>query len=269
MRYAILFSGMTHRRHLNGLEFCYRTLLDRRGFEPHNVFAFSYDGSLRTVDGRTGDPASEPWPGDRTPFRMRFAGPGTPRALQRALAQLEQQLEPADELFIHTSGHGGNHGDGRGPQLVVYPHWQRYQSREFYGDLARLPRHRTLVVMMSQCYSGGFREGVLAASRAENTCFVAAASALTASHAMADDNDWDGFSRHWIAAWGGYDIDGSRITFTPAAGAEEPLLTPVRQAFDYASDPSCKEPLDQPVFATAGSGSPLQPGPDHFAAAAR
>ncbi|HVO44981.1 MAG TPA: C13 family peptidase [Steroidobacteraceae bacterium] len=269
MRYAILFSGMTQRRHLNGLEFCYRTLLDRRGFEPCNVFVFSYDGSLRTADGRTGDPSSEPWPGDGSGFRMKVSGPGTPRALQRVLVRLEQQLEPADEIFIHTSGHGGNHGDGRGPQLVVYPHWQRYQSREFYVDLARLPRHRALVVMMSQCYSGGFGEGVLAASRAESTCFVAAASALTSSHAMADDNHWDGFSRHWIAAWGGYDVDGSPITFAPAACAEAALLAPARQAFDYASAPSCREPLDQPVFATAGSGCPLPPGPGHYAAAAR
>ncbi|HUI59348.1 MAG TPA: C13 family peptidase [Steroidobacteraceae bacterium] len=265
MRHAILFSGMTHRRHLNGLEFCYRTLVDRLGFERRNVSVLTHDGSLCTVDGRDGTPACEPWPGDGSPFRMSVAGPGTHRALQRVLGRLHGQLGPSDRLFIYTSGHGGNHGDGRGPELIVHPHWQRYRVGEFCADLGRLPRHRALVVMMSQCFAGGFQDGVLAASRAETTCFVSAASALSASHALADDDDWDGFARHWIAALGGHDVDGARIVMPD--GEYDGPLGDARRAFDYANHPDYRDPLDRPAFATTGFTYSRPPSPEQHATA--
>jgi len=62
VRYAILFSGMTYTRHLNGLEFCYRTLVDTFAFEHDNIFVLNYDKSLRTVDEQEADPTPARWP---------------------------------------------------------------------------------------------------------------------------------------------------------------------------------------------------------------
>ena len=51
MRHAILFSGMSFKRHVNGLEFCYRTLVDQLGFATDAIHVLNYDGSLRCFGG--------------------------------------------------------------------------------------------------------------------------------------------------------------------------------------------------------------------------
>src|ERR1700674_2658 len=53
-RYAILFSGYGYPQNLNDLEFSYRTLVDRFGFRPQNVYVQHYDGTLATAAGPTG-----------------------------------------------------------------------------------------------------------------------------------------------------------------------------------------------------------------------
>ena len=59
-RYAILFSGMSNKRHLNDMEFLYRTLIDRYHFNKNNIYALNYDATLNTQDG-----VQVTWPGDR------------------------------------------------------------------------------------------------------------------------------------------------------------------------------------------------------------
>src|SRR5215470_11822998 len=99
---------MTFRRRLNGLEFCYRTLVDRLGFDPEAIQVLTYDGSLRTF----GDPQDVElplWPGDATPYRLRPSGEGTRSAFQHAVRTLSAKLTEDDQVFINTTGHGGHH----------------------------------------------------------------------------------------------------------------------------------------------------------------
>jgi hypothetical protein len=249
VRYAILFSGMTSRRHLNGLEFCYRTLVEHFGFEPANIEVLSYDGTLRTVDAPPQERPDALWPGNGTPHRLQVSGTGSREAFVAALGRLKHKLQADDLLFVNTVGHGGNYADGRGPQLVVHPFRDRYPVREFCSDLSELPPHRALLVLMSQCYAGGFRQPIVAASPAKMTFIASASHELGFSHAMSDDGNWDSFQRNWLAGVSGRDVDGSRLAHHPPG--DRNVRVSVRDAFDYANDPRVRHADDTPEFAAS------------------
>jgi len=113
-RYALLFAGFTMGRHLNDLEFCYRTLVNVYAVPPENIIVLSFDGTLSTVayswSGTVPPPAV--WPGDGTPFQIVINGQGTLQGLQDAFAQLATLLAPNDLLFIHTNNHGDTDATG-------------------------------------------------------------------------------------------------------------------------------------------------------------
>jgi hypothetical protein len=246
LRYAILFSGMSLRRHVNGLEFCYRTLLDHLGFANDNIRVLNYDGSLRAF----GDPEGEPpgvWPGDGTPYRIVVNAEGSRAAFRDALGAIGEKLTANDQLFINTTGHGGHHGHGRGPDLITFPYCERFRCRDFCADLATLPPHRSLVVLMSQCFSGGFKQAVVDASRAAST-FVAAATAEHRPSFMSfEDRNWDSFQRNWIAALAGRDVNGAAIEVE--AGRANRGRISVGEAFTYASTCPGRSPYDSPECA--------------------
>jgi len=245
LRYAILFSGMSFRRHVNGLEFCYRTLVDCLGFATESIYVLNYDGSLRAF----GDPegaSSGMWPGDGTAYRMVVNAAGSREAFQQVLGAIGANLTADDQLFINTTGHGGHHGDGRGPDLITYPHCQRYKRSDFCADLATLPPHRALVVLMAQCFSGGFNQAVLEASPAEATFIAAAASETRPSLMALNDMKWDSFQRNWIAGLAGRDVDGTPLPDHP--GPVNGRIS-VGDAFTYANNCPPRSPYDSPEFA--------------------
>jgi len=253
VRYALLFSGMSFRRHVNGLEFCYRTLVDKLGFDPANLRVLNYDGSLRAFADPDGA-SNRAWPGDGTPFRMTVTADGSRHSFRAALRDIGKQLTADDDLFINTTGHGGHHGGVHGPDLLCYPYSECYGRDELCADIAALPPHRSLVVLMAQCFSGGFNQAVVAASPAETT-FIAAASAETGqSFRVLEDDNWDSFQRNWVAALGGQDVNGApleapvaRTGSAPVTGGNAPVT--VRAAFEYALACAGMNPYDSPAFA--------------------
>ena len=170
---------MSFRRHVNGLEFCYRILVDASGLrDREHLRVLNYDGSLRAF-GDQEDGSCGVWPGDGTAHRMHVNAQRQPCSVSdMRCVPVGEKLTPDDQLFINTTGHGGHHGDGRGPDLLTYPHCERYRRGDFCADLATLPPHRSLVVLMAQCFSGGFNQAVIDASRAEST-FIASATSET------------------------------------------------------------------------------------------
>jgi hypothetical protein len=252
LRYAILFSGMSFRRHVNGLEFCYRTLVDRYGFATDNIYVLNYDASLRAF-GDQEDASCGLWPGDGTAHRMVVNAQGSRAAFQHALRAIGEKLTPDDQLFINTTGHGGHHGDGRGPDLLTYPHCERYKRRDFCADLAALPPHRSLVVLMAQCFAGGFNQAVIDASRAESTFIAAATSETRQSFMSFNDSNWDSFQRNWLAALAGRDVDGASIEVIAGRVTGGPIT--VREAFTYASTCPGRNPYDSPEFAASADSA--------------
>ncbi len=245
MRYAILFSGMTQRRNLNGLEFCYRILVERFGFQPDCIYVLNYNGTLQTTD----DPPNEDadhlvWPGDGTPHRIRITGQGSRAAFREVLQTLREKMTEDDLLFINTTGHGGNYGDGRGSYLVTYPRRDRFWATDFCSDLTELPAHRSLVVLMAQCFSADFTQAVVRSSRARRT-YIASASSRS-SYAMAHDPNWDAFERNWLAALAQRDVDGMIIS--QAANTAGQRNVSVAEAFHYAANGPNRHVRDLPIF---------------------
>lgn len=223
-------------RHLNDLEFAYRMLIDRYGFDPKHIYVLNYDGTKNTQDG----PATV-WPGDGTAYRIKVTGQGNRAAFQAAFNDLKGKMKAKDLLFIHTN----NHGDNSGGQsfLCEYPSWGTYWANDFCSDMKVLPKFKSLIVMMEQCNSGGFNAPVLAASPATDTSIASAAIASQSSYASPDLN-WDSFARDWIAAEIGHNPNGSALAHnadTDFDGAIE-----AEEAFNYAL--SVQNPYDSPNY---------------------
>lgn len=233
-RYAVLFAGASNNRHTNDLEFLYRTLRCHYGFRDDHIFALNYDGTINY----NGGPATT-WPGDHTAYQMPVKGKGTKADLDAVLDGLKTRLQPNDLLLIHTNNHGGNDGPGRS-YLVTYS-GPEYYAADFANKLAELPKYDTLMVMMEQCFAGGFNAPILAKSTASKTTVASAAVETRSSIGGAD---FDPFARDWIAAMTGHTPYGTALAFNPDTDGNGKIYA--EEAFWYAD--AVHDPYDTPNF---------------------
>lgn len=243
-RYAILFSGMSNKRHLNDMEFLFRTMVDNYGFKKENIFSLSFDGTLNTQDG-----PQTLWPGDNTPYRINIRHEGTRGALQSVFDELRGRLRPRDELLIHTNNHGGWDNIPGSAFLCTYPSWSQYYCTEFATKLASLPHYSRLIVMMEQCHAGGFNIPILTHSTATATSIASSAMESKNSYASFDGN-WDPFARDWITAQARHTPFGGMPAFNPDADGDGRIQA--EEAFAYAR--FICDPRDSPVFNESSEG---------------
>jgi hypothetical protein len=223
-RYAILFAGMSNKRHVNDVEFLYRTLVDRYAFAKANIQVLSYDGTLNTQDG-----LASVWPGDGTAYRMQITGQGNRAGFEAALDNVKSKIKKDDLLLIHTNNHGGNNGPGKS-FLCTYPSWGAYFAADFGNKLAQLPKYRALIVMMEQCNAGGFNQYVISKSTAAATSIASAAVETKSSYASSDGN-WDIFARDWIAAQAGHLPNGGALASNPDTNGDGKIQA--KEAYNY------------------------------------
>jgi hypothetical protein len=231
-RYAILFSGNSNNRHLNDLEFLYRTLIDVYGFDPANIYTLNYNGTLSYQW------ASNPignWPGDNTPYRLtgHINGAGTQQGMESALTTIAGQIKSGDLLFIHTNDHGAGPGDGVNDYcLCAYSAggWAPYYVNDFVNKLKSLPQFDKLMVMMEQCRSGGFVTPIINNSPAKWTHVCSAVKAL--DYSLGGVN-FDPFAEDWIAGITGHYEAGGALTQTVDANNDGRISA--TEAFNYAN----------------------------------
>jgi hypothetical protein len=234
-RYAILFAGMSGMENLNNHEFCYRMLVDRYGFKPQNIYVLQFDGTLNTRTGPAGA-----WPGDGSPYRIRISGQGTRAALQWAFKDLKAKLRPQDHLFIHTENCAGTDGHA---YFATYPNWGAYYAADFAVDLSGLPHYQSLIVLLAQCYAGGFSSAVLTGTTAANTSVACATSAFR-SATSTPDGQFAKFGMDWLSAQIGHDPYGAPLAFNPDTDGDG--VIEAEEAFNYAL--ANRSMLDQPSF---------------------
>ena len=208
-RYAILYSGMSNKRHLNDMEFLYRTLIDIYHFDPTHIQVLSYDGTLNTQDG-----VQSHWPGDGSAYRIHVNGQGNRAAFEGAIDSLKPKLASTDTVLIHCNNHGDYDGTPGSSYLCTYPSWGQYYNADFSAKIGELPHFRQLIVMLEQCNSGGFNNSIIAKSPAGATSVASAAIESQSSYVTADGN-WDPFARDWIAAQAGHNPFGAALAFNP------------------------------------------------------
>ncbi len=209
-RYAILFSGDSDNRHLNDLEFLYRTLIDIYDFAPANIQVVNHDGTIN-YDGAP-NPIGN-WPGDNTAYRIVVNEPGTRAGFQNAITAIAAQIQPEDLLLIHTNNHGAGPGDGVADFCLCAQDaandWAAYFVNDFISDLGGLPAFEVLMVMMEQCRSGGFINPIINNSPAIWTHVVTAVAA--GDYSLGGAN-FDPFAEDWIAALAGQYPNGGALT---------------------------------------------------------
>lgn len=249
-RYAILFAGMTNKRHLNDMEFLYRTLVDIYAFDPAKIYVLSYDGTLNTQDG-----VQTTWPGDGTAYRIKVTGQGDQAGFEAAINDLKTKLQRLDTVLIHCN----NHGDSDTPDggitwipntafLCTYSNWGKYYHTDFCNKLAELPKFRQLIVMLEQCHSGGFNACIVAQSPADATSVASAATEFNNSYVSADGN-WDPFARDWVAAQAGHDPFGGALSYNPDTNGDGKIEA--SEAYQYAY--TVRDPLDSPNFSQSSA----------------
>jgi hypothetical protein len=226
-RYAILWSGMSNKRHLNDMEFLYRTLIDRYGFASGDIYAMSYDGTLNTQDG-----VQSHWPGDGTSYRINVTGQGTRTDFEAAVDDLKKRIKQNDLLLVHINNHGGWDETPGSAYFFTYPGWGSYYASDFAAKLGQLPKYYRLMAMLEPCHAGGFNAPIIAQSTAGATSVASAALEPYNSYVSADGN-WDPFARDWVAAMAGHDAFGGALAFNPDSNSDGRISA--HEAYDYAN----------------------------------
>lgn len=257
-RFAIFYSGASNCRHVNDMEFLYRTLIDIYGFDAANVIVCNRDGNRSWTSAGAWEPAvTANYPVDGTPFRMPVNHTGNRAGFQAAIADVASRIAPGDSLFIHTNNHGG-WDDGR-KEAFMSGWGGSYYASDFADDLAKLPRFSTLLAVMEPCHSGGFNAPIMSHSPATRTVVQAA---VPWDKSSAGGWPFDPWAEMWISAMAGVRGDASAL----AVSADDNLNSRISaaEAYDYAlgiDDPVMSESavgVSQNVYLSASTIKPIK-----------
>lgn len=226
--HAILYAGASMNRHVNDIEFLYRTLVNVYRIPAAQITVLSYDGTLAYNDanwqrftGKIGN-----WPGDDTPYQMTIDGAGTRAELLAAIAAVGERLGPESRLLLHTNNHGNT---VNGVSTIISYEGDDTTQSDLADAIAALPAFGSLMVMMEQCFSGGFIDPIVDASPAQCTSVATAVDANTSSDG---GSEFDPFALAWINAMAGAHADGSALSPSPATDSDG--FVTAKGAFDYA-----------------------------------
>src|SRR6185436_15956100 len=115
----------------------------------------------------------------------------------------------------------------------------RYFDFQMEADLRDVTGYGSLLVVMNQCFSGGFSQSVLDGSQAERTFFAAACADNKLAYATTDLK-WNRFARNWIDREKLKDADGK---------------VQAQEAYDYCNDEGMRGP-DTPFSARLPAPGP-------------
>ncbi len=97
--------------------------------------------------------------GVRDQFRSHLVpavrGPATRASIERWFEEVGAQLEAEDRLFIYFTGHGGK-GNEVHHNIIHLWNKEKMTVEELVAQLDKLPQSLPVVMVMVQCYSGGF-----------------------------------------------------------------------------------------------------------------
>jgi hypothetical protein len=148
-------------------------------------------------------------------------GPATRAALDRWFAEVGATLAAGDRLILYATGHGEDGDEHRNNVLNLW-NGDAVTVRELAALLDGLPAGVDVVVVMVQCYSGGFADLMFAGGRPDNgpaagtgvRCgFFATVPDRTAAGCTADvyEENYRDYSTSFWAALGGTTRTGAPV----------------------------------------------------------
>ncbi|MDF1859495.1 MAG: hypothetical protein P1U87_04735 [Verrucomicrobiales bacterium] len=150
------------------------------------------------------------------------AGITSPANLKRWFDENGKNFQSGDRLVIYVTAHGGRSRDKQKPDNTTIHLWNRQSIdvRGLQGNLKKLPKDVTIILVMAQCFSGGFAYAIFndtepdAGDFDRPLCgFFATVTSREAAGCTPDINEeaYDEFSSHFWAAMRGEDRLGNPI----------------------------------------------------------
>lgn len=233
-KYALLVAGRSELRHLNDLEYSYRTLTSKCNIPPQNIFVLYYNGAMHfdLMDFKYLHSAPLYYQ-DNTRLTIDIRGEATQQTLKHTFSKLGLMLSSEDMLYVMTSGHGSCR-ELHLSKDVEQPNAESELScalkhpaigAELFGHLlGQLPSYRSLVVVMGQCYSGGFQDSVMTNSTATTTLFSAACESDKES---AGDEHFTPFLHYWMTSHASAPLSEPKVHHHYAASRTSSFDSPV------------------------------------------
>ncbi len=153
-------------------------------------------------------------------------GAATRGTISRWFDTVGTKIPDGDRLIIYFTGHGGHGSPPRNTNFVLW-HEPAMSVSEFTGLLDRLPPHIAVVLVMVQCFSGGFADVIYGAAdpakglSAQNRCgFFATTFDRTAAGCTSDieEEDYHDYSTSFWAALYGRTRTGQTVAFSDYDG---------------------------------------------------
>ena len=161
------------------VEFFRQVLDERRPDHPSHTLFFA-DGSDTHRDLQFRDPDFECSPSRRIAIELfgdvddidisyrnhrlpDVTGSTSPQHVRDYLSQLGRKMHAGDRLIVYSTAHGGS-GEEATPYNTSLYTWnhRRFRATEFADWLNRLPQDTPVVMVMVQCYAGGFAHTIFA-----------------------------------------------------------------------------------------------------------
>jgi hypothetical protein len=244
--YAVLISGGTdstqnYARYYNDIKFLYNTLIGPNyGYSPSHIKVVMSDGS----DVTTADQATTSGTIDSNPRLDGTNAVTIKRATKvnvtTAISTWSPALTSADTLFIFTTGHGErvtNTADNTNDVNLLLWGTEKISDTDLVNAIPSGPK---VLMMMEQCYAGGFKDEFIPAQGSNIRVLATAARGDQVSHS-------NEYSYYFITAMAGKDSAGILVDAdkTPVDGQVS-----MREAHTYANnlDPSRVAGTETPQF---------------------
>lgn len=176
----------------------------------------------------------------------------SPRLIRDRLRELGDQFQDNDRLIVYATAHGGSGEDNTPFNTSIYT-WnhRRFTAAEFSEWLNDLPESTPVVMVMVQCYAGGFARTIFneanpnqGLARQLRAGFFAQVHDRPAAGCTpdVDEESYQEYSSFFWAAIAGHDRAGNKIALVDFDGDE---ATSFAEAHAYAVCES--ETVDIPV----------------------
>jgi PKD repeat protein len=216
--YALLIDGgvsssMNYVRYWNDLSFMYNVLLEY-GFSPSHIKVLMSDGTSTGLDRLNYNPSTNAYFNDNSPTDLNSPPDGKADVTGAATATnvlntlgtytSTSTLPLGSTLFIFTTGHGSlSSGSSDTSNKVLLNTWLNtyITDDDFIAKLNAIPPAQAtrIVLVMQQCYSGGFYEEFInGAPSGQERVLITAANWNEPSWANGYSNAWmEGMSGHY------------------------------------------------------------------------